>query len=155
MKRTILRMIVSVVLLVGAAGMALAQNNGICSNASVAGTWGYTETGSVITPTGVVPYASVGQFTLDRDGNFVGQRTSSTAGTIQPATIKGTLVVNPDCTGTQTIRFYDPSTGDLLSPTEVVKTVVFVDHAREARMIIISGTSAPVVLTTEAKKLLP
>ncbi len=155
MRRTILQVIVFVALLLSAAAVALAQNQGICSNAYAAGTWGYTETGSVITPTGVIPYASVGQFTLDGDGNFVGQRTSSTAGTIQPATIKGTLIVNPDCTGTQHIRFYNPSTGELLSPTEVVKKVVFVDHAREARMIIVSGTSAPVVLTTEAKKLLP
>jgi hypothetical protein len=155
MKRNIAHLIVSVVLLLSAAVTTLAQNNGICSNASAAGTWGYTETGSVILPTGVIPYASVGQFTVDRDGSFVGQRTSSTAGTIQPATIKGTLTVNPDCTGTQTIKFYDPTTGILLSPAEVVKTVVFVDHAREARMIIVSGTPAPVVLTTEAKKLLP
>ncbi len=49
-----------------------------CSNASVAGTWGYSETGTLFLPTGAIPYASVGSYTLDSDGNLSGARNAST-----------------------------------------------------------------------------
>jgi hypothetical protein len=119
----------------------------------VAGTWAYTETGTIIlpAPTGAVPYASMGKYTLEVNGNLSGERTASAGGTIQKAAFKGTATVNPDCTGTVTVRFYDQS-GNLLSPTPTVKDVVYVDNATEARMIITSG-SFPTVLTAVAKKL--
>jgi hypothetical protein len=62
--------------------------------------------------------------------------------------------VNSDCTGIETLSFYDES-GNLIST--VVKALVYVDKAREVRKIITSvvqsnGTSLPAVLTTNAKK---
>lgn len=158
MKRNIVRTIFPfATLLLSLAAVASAQDEGTCSNAGVAGEWGYTETGTLILPTGAVPYASVGSYTLDADGNLSGARTASAGGTIQKATIKGTATVNSDCTGTETLSFYDES-GNLISTA--VKALVFVDNAREVRKIITSavlpnGTSVPAVLTTNAKKLFP
>src|SRR6202011_2746715 len=45
---------------------------GGCSNASAAGNWGYTFTGTLFPATGAVQVAAVGKFTQDAAGNFVG-----------------------------------------------------------------------------------
>jgi|SRR6266568_8553499 len=68
--------------LVGMAATAQAKGKEPqCTSAGVAGEWGYTYTGMVILPTGAaVPVASVGTFTLDAAGNFVGSQTRSTGG---------------------------------------------------------------------------
>jgi hypothetical protein len=148
-------------LLLSLAAVASAQDRDdvrTCSNASVAGTWGYSETGTLYLPTGAaVPYASLGRYTLDPDGNYSGTRVASVGGTIQKATFKGTATVNSDCTGTVTISFYGES-GNLLST--VIKTLVYVDNAREVRAIVTSvvlpnGASLGAVLTTNAKKQFP
>jgi hypothetical protein len=137
------------------AAVALAgDDDGTCSNARVAGEWGYSETGTFYLPTGAVPYASVGSYTLDAEGNLSGARTASAGGTIVNATIKGTATVNSDCTGTETLSFYDAS-GKLTGTA--VKALVYVDGAREVRKIVTSvalpnGTSLGAVLTTNAKK---
>ena len=141
----------------GLAAVASARDGRTCSNAGVAGEWGYTETGTLILPTGAVPYASVGSYSLDDEGNLSGARTASVGGQIQTATIRGTATVNSDCTGTETLSFYGES-GNLIST--VVKALVYVDHAREVRKILTSvvlpdGTGLPAVLTTDAKKLFP
>jgi hypothetical protein len=154
MNRNIVRTIFFATLLLSLAEVASAQNPiAYCTNVTVAGTWGYTETGTMIlpAPVGAIPYASVGNYTLDFNGNVSGERTASAGGTIIKATIKGTATVNPDCTGTLTVSFYDQSGN---SAGSAVKAVVYVNNATEARMIITS-TSYPVVLTTDAKKLFP
>src|SRR5712692_7248382 len=135
MKGNIVHTILFATLLVSVAAVASAQDDGACSASSVAGTWGYSETGTLYLPTGAVPYASVGRYTLDADGNFSGARTASAGGTILTATVKGSATVNSDCTGTLTIGFYDQS-GNLINTA--VKAVVYVDNAREARAIITS-----------------
>jgi hypothetical protein len=124
-----------------------------CSPAKVAGTWGYSETGTMVLPApyGPLPYASVGSYTLDRDGNLSGERTASLGGMILKATILGIAEVNPDCTGTVKISFTDVNTGQV---STAEKFVVYVDKAREARMII-TAAPYPSVLVTEAKKLSP
>jgi hypothetical protein len=129
-----------------------------CSARKVAGTWGYSETGTMIFP-GPTPvlYASVGSYTIDRHGNISGERTASAGGTILRATIEGTAIVNPDCTGTLMLNFFD-LLGNEAGTAE--KYVVYVDSAREANMII-THVSHPVygdlsaILTTNAKKLSP
>jgi hypothetical protein len=122
-----------------------------CSPAMVAGTWGYTETGTVYLPTGAIAYASVGRYTLDANGNLSGARTASAGGTIVKAYIKGTATVNSDCTGTETLNFYsDPDYKNLIGTA--VKALVYVDKAREVAKILIPG-AVPAVLTTNAKKL--
>jgi hypothetical protein len=130
-----------------------------CSPAKVAGTWGYSETGTMVLPApyGPLPYASVGSYTIDRDGNLSGERTASMGGMILKATITGIATVDPDCTGTVSLSFFDLS-GNPSGTAE--KYIVYVDKAREARMIITAATSPlfgnlPAVLVTEAKKLSP
>jgi hypothetical protein len=174
MKRnTVLTMLFAAVLLLSLPAVAKEMKNKYdctCSNVDVAGTWGYSETGTAIIydqngkPLSTVPYASVGRYTIDRHGNLSGARNASSGGTIVSATITGTAIVNPDCTGTLTLSFWDPS-----DPTKslgsAVKFVVYVNDATEAKMII---TSTPIsypppngpmilgtVLTTDAKKLFP
>jgi hypothetical protein len=164
-QRTMLKTIFSLVMLIlSLAAAASAQDRDdrrTCSNASAAGQWGYTETGTIYLSGVAVPYASVGTFTLDADGNYSGQRTASAGGKILKATFKGSATVNADCTGKVTITFYDQS-GNVTSTA--IKELVFVDHSREARAIATSLTqvlpdgtsvSVPGVLTTEAKKLFP
>ena len=164
MKRTIVCSLVFVAMLsLSLAAVAKDNDNEAiagytCSPVKVAGTWGYSETGTVNIPSpnpwglpaGSYPYASVGSYTLYPDGTLSGARTASLAGNILKATIEGTTTVNPDCTGTETLYFYNPEPPYNLTGTGT-KNVVYVDKAREARKIL---TNAGVgVLVTEAKKL--
>src|ERR1700730_1327265 len=48
-----------------------------CSLAGTAGRWGYTYTGTIVLPTGGLPVAAVGRFTLEADGNLSGTQTRS------------------------------------------------------------------------------
>jgi hypothetical protein len=128
--------------------------DGPCSNAGVAGEWGYTETGTVIPTTGAVPFAAVARYTLDADGNLSGTATSSSGGSTANVTLKGTGTVNSDCTGTLTVGVYE--SGNLLRTAAFA--FVYVDDAREGRAIVTSlvladGASVPAVLTVDAKKL--
>ena len=125
-----------------------------CSNASVAGDWAYTETGSVIPATVAVPFAAVAKYTLDADGNLTGTATSSSGGTVSNVTLHGTGSVNSDCTGTLSVGVY--ASGNLVRTANF--ELVYVDNSRKARAIITSlvlanGTSVPAVLTVDAQKL--
>ena len=154
MKRNIVRAVFFLAtLLLSLAPVASAQHDGVCSNARVAGEWGYTETGWVMGTTGWEPVASVGRYTLDPDGNLSGTRYGTEGGT---TTIKGTATVNPDCTGTYTASIYSGTTLLLT----VVKALVYVDNARGFRAIVTSvtlpnNTSAQTVRTVDGKKLFP
>src|SRR5437870_9676550 len=75
-----------------------------CSTAAAAGRWAYTYTGTIFSPSGPLPAASVGHFTEDAEGNLTGSQTRSVAGSSGVEDIAGTVSVNPDCTGTATIR---------------------------------------------------
>lgn len=91
---------VVVVLVLGLAGAAGAQGRA-CSSATIRGAWGYTETGSVIAPTGaVVTAAAVGRYEFDNAGNFEGEQHSSANGVVGLDTKVGIYTINPDCTGT-------------------------------------------------------
>jgi hypothetical protein len=135
MKCNIVRTTFFVTPLLALATIAPAQNGGACSNARVAGTWGYTYTGTLILPSGGVPTASVGRFTLDAAGNFSGTQASSLGGNVGKDTLKGSADVMSDCTGTLTLYIYDQS-GNLLR-TAVLAFVV-VDNAKEIRGIFTS-----------------
>ena len=158
MKRSIVRTVfVAATLVMSWAAVAQAQDDGACSNAVVAGRWGYTYTGTLILPTGAVPLAAVGRYTLDADGNLAGTQARSVGGSIGVETLKGTATVNSDGTSTLTVRVYDQS-GNLVRTG--VLALVYVDKAREVRAIFTSlvlpdGTSLPTVITVNAKKLFP
>lgn len=127
---------------------------GVCSTASAAGDWAYTETGVVIPATVAVPFSAVARYTLDAEGNLEGTATSSSGGTISNVTLKGSGTVNRDCTSNLTVGVYSGST--------LIRTItfdlVYVDNARGARalvtsLVLASGTTVPAVLTIDAQKI--
>jgi len=145
-------------LLLTLAAVASAQTHPACtcSVAKLAGEWAYTMTGTVITPNGPVPVMAISRSTIDAEGNVSSKQTSSTGGVISEwNTVKGTVTVNSDCTGTKTVMVYD-SNGNLLRT--VTEDLVIDDHAREIRAIVTSlvlpnGTSVPTIITITERKL--
>lgn len=125
-----------------------------CSNASAAGNWAYTYTGTLILPTGAVPVAAVGRYTQDSAGNIAGSQTRSNGGSSAVETIAGTVSVNKDCTGTANIDVYQ----DGLLQRSAVLALVYDSNGNHVRMIFQSltlpdGTNLPVVITVDAGKL--
>jgi hypothetical protein len=129
------------------------MDHSTCSNASVAGDWAFTETGTVIPATGAAPFAAVASYTLDSNGNLIGTATSSLGGTVSHLTLEGSGTVNSDCTGTLSVRVYE--SGSLVRTANF--DVVYLNNSRAARAIITSliladGTSLPAVVTFNAQK---
>jgi hypothetical protein len=125
-----------------------------CSNASVAGSWGYTETGTVL-PEGVAtPFDAVARYTLDAGGKMSGKATSSSGGNVSNVTLAGWQAMNSDCTGTLTVGVFQ--SGVLLRT--VIFTMVYGGNGRAARglvtsLVLANGTNVPAVLTIDAKRL--
>jgi len=157
MKRSIsvttLAMILLTMLYGGLASAAHAQDERGCSNASVAGKWGFTTNGTVV---GIGPRDSLGIFTLDEAGNLLnGKATASLNGSVTDEKFSGTYTVNPDCTGKLAIQIFDLSGNKILTAT---LDLVFDDTVREFRAIFTSavlpnGTPLGTVITVEAKRL--
>jgi hypothetical protein len=156
MNRQSLRIACFGVLVIGWAGVAAAQGR-VCSNDTVKGAWGYTETGSVIAPTGaVVAAAAVGRYDFDKAGNFEGVQNSSANGVVGPDTKQGTYTVNTDCTGTITLTAYRDGVAQRLS----VWAFVIDDNGREMRAIMTSmtlpnGIPLSPIMTMTARKVVP
>jgi hypothetical protein len=129
--------------LVSAAPAAQAQG---CAMSDVVGKWGYTSSGTIVTPP-VGAFAAVGHLTFSAMGTFSGAQTTSIAGNFFDETITGTYTVNPDCTGTIIANVYH---GTTLVRTTSLKTV-FVDNQREARSIFVTSGTA---ITINARKIL-
>jgi hypothetical protein len=156
MKRTVVRTTLATIL--GATFLSLvpgarAQDEGGCSNASLAGKWGFTTNGTVV---GIGPRDSLGIFTLDGAGKLVnGKATASLNGNITDETFSGTYSVNPDCTGKFAIEIFDLSGSRFLTAT---LNVVFDDNVRELRAmytaaVLPNGTALATVITAQAKRL--
>ncbi len=127
---------------------------GRCSMRSGAGNYGFTLTGVVILPTGAVPIAAVGRATVDADGGVSGTESRTVGDGFAEETLAGTFVVNPDCTGTITLKFYE--SGQLVRTSTL--TTVTDDDSKEIRMVqkslvLPNGASVPVVITVEARKI--
>jgi hypothetical protein len=127
-----------------------------CSAASVAGSWAYTYTGTIFTPNGPLPAASVGHYSQDAAGNLSGSQTRSVAGASGVEDITGNVTVNRDCTGTGTINVL---VNGQLQRTAVI-AVVYDKNGNHARYIFQSltlpdGTNIPVVLTIDGNKIFP
>ena len=159
MKHHIVRTIALAVLSLGLAATASANDHHACSIARVAGTWGYSLQGTFFPPnpaggTLTVLVAFVGTYTVEANGDLSGTQTSNANGTVSLDVLKGTLTVNPDCTGTQTVEIYNQS-GNLLR--SAVWAVVFMDDARESRgtfreLKLPNGTVVPAIAIAEGKK---
>ena len=99
---------IAAVCLIGIAALAApSARAGQCSQATAAGTYGFTLTGWLILPTGAVPAAAAGRAVVDTKGNVTGTESRSVGGGFADETLSGTFVVNADCTGTMTISFYE------------------------------------------------
>ena len=142
-----------------AAGLAFADPAHHCSNATGAGRWGFTVTGTILLPTGAaVPVVQVGRFTQDHEGNVVGTQTRSLGGSVGEETFTGTISTNSDCTGKATVNFHDKASGDLVRTSTL--DFVMDEDGRASRAIVTStvlpnGASLGPILTIEYRKTSP
>ena len=114
MKRVLLRCQVALLLAVSMfyAQSVVAQEESAkakeCSKATLQGSFGYTSTGtlldSYVPPPYAGPFGEVGRQTFDGKGHTSATATTSSNGNIAPVTIEGTYTVNPDCTGSMTLK---------------------------------------------------
>ncbi|HSP56652.1 MAG TPA: hypothetical protein VLS25_13810 [Dehalococcoidia bacterium] len=137
MRHPIVRTIALAILSLGLAAAAWARDEH-CSNARLAGHWGYTKTGTVFTPTGAVPFASVGRLDFDAAGNVSGTHEASVGGSVGRGTLNRTFALNSDCLGTMTIGVYDPS-GNLLRTVSM--SLVLDEKARGSWTHDVAGTA--------------
>ncbi len=82
---------------------AEAQATG-CNNAMLRGTFVYTLTGFSTNAAAMGPIAELGVQAFDGRGGTTAIATLNVNGTIYKLTIKGTYIVNDDCTGTFTLQ---------------------------------------------------
>jgi hypothetical protein len=111
--------------------------NAACSNATVAGTFGYTVSGTLFLPQGAAPVAAAGSITFDLNGNLSGSQNRSVGGAFLHETIQGTYSIDSDCALKFAANVYDDS-GTLLR-TSVVDGVV-VDNGKQIRAMFESTT---------------
>ena len=124
-----------------------------CSNANTAGDWAYTYTGTIFTPAGPIPAASVGHFQQDISGNVSGGQSRSVAGSPGVEDISGSVTVNKDCTATATVNVF--VAGQLQRTTTLA--LVYDSNGSHVRMIFQSvtlpdGTNVPVVITIDGNR---
>ncbi len=119
-----------------------------CSDATLNGAFGYTNTGTITAGPDAGPFGGVGRQTFDGKGNTQAIATVSVNGNVIPhVTIKGSYAVNPDCTGSMKLT--------ITAENEVFTNSVYfvvVQGGTEIRAIQTDGGSA---VTTIAKKQFP
>jgi hypothetical protein len=125
-----------------------------CSTARAAGSWGATLTGTIIVPPSGVPAAAVLRIRADHAGNFSGTEERNVGGQFAHETLTGNWSINSDCTGTVNASIFESG---VLTRT-VVLSIVFDDDSKQLRMVqqsltLPDGTSVPVVVTLEGRKL--
>jgi hypothetical protein len=148
----IVLMIVSVAVIFMA--IAPQMNAQRCSRATAAGDWAATLTGTIILPTSQVPAAAVLRISADLAGNFAGIEARNVGGEFVRETITGNWTVNSDCTGKAIASIFQSG----VLARRVVLIIVFDSLSTELRMVqksltLPDGTSIPVVITLEGKKL--
>ena len=138
MKRTIapttLVMVFATVFVLGILPRAQADEHRDCSNRSLQGSFGFTNTGTNIAlpPPLAGPIAQIGLQTFDGRGNTDATATLSANGNIVRVTVQGTYVVNPDCTGSMTLYVFPFGATVLLD-------FVIDDDGAELRAIVIDA----------------
>jgi hypothetical protein len=136
------------------AAMAPSRANAAqCSTASTAGNWAYTYTGTIFTPAGPVPAASVGRFHEDSGGNLAGSQNRSVAGQSGVEDISGMVSVNNDCTASATIEVR--VNGQLLRTAGLA--LVYDSSGNHVRgifqtLVLPDGTNIPVVITIDGNR---
>ncbi len=126
-------------------GLAQAAWSHECTLADAAGRYGYTSSGTIVTPP-VGPFTAVGHVTFTESGTMTGAQTTSVAGNLVDETFQGTYTVNADCTGAATVYVYH---GTTLARTSHIN-LVWDNHQNEARAIFLNpGTN----ITITARKM--
>lgn len=152
MSRTALVIVFAATIAISMAATAQAGN--ACSFARAAGTYGTSDSGTVV---GIGPRAADALLTLDTTGNIGGPVTASLNGSVTHSTLSGTYTVNRDCTGKASFSELDRS-GNLILTATV--DFVWVDNMREILFIFTSatladGTPLGIVINGNARKLVP
>jgi hypothetical protein len=135
--------------------MAAPLAHAACSDASLAGEWGFTITGTIILPNvGPAPVGAVGRIAFDRKGKVVGEQTRSVGGEVADETFSGTYKATADCMADFTVQVFE--SGNLVRTSTV--HLILDDNLREIRAIFTSSalpdsTPLPSILTAEAKRL--
>jgi len=127
-----------------------------CSLSGTSGSWAYTYSGTIFTPAGPVPAASVGRFSQNTGGNVTGSQTRTVAGVSGVEDISGSVSLNGDCSATATI---DVSSNGQVTRSAVL-ALVYDDNQKKARGIFQSltlpnGTDVPVVITIDLARVFP
>jgi len=153
MKTTFVRTLLVLGAVLTAAMAPSLANAAQCSTASTAGNWGYTYTGTIFTPAGPVPAASVGRFHEGPGGNLSGSQNRSVAGQSGVEDISGTVSVNDDCTASATIEVR--VNGQLLRTAELA--LVYDSSGNHVRgifqsLVLPDGTNIPVVITIDGNR---
>jgi hypothetical protein len=127
-----------------------------CSLSGASGSWAYTYSGTIFTPAGPVPAASVGRFSQDAGGTVTGSQTRTVAGASGVEDVSGSVSVHGDCSASATI--------DVLVNGQVIRTavlaLVYDNNQKQARGIFQSltlpnGTNVPVVITIDLARVFP
>lgn len=118
-----------------------------CSTATLRGSFGYTNTGTIVAGPEAGAFGGVGRQTFDGNGNTQATATVSVNGNIFHTTIKGTYVVNSDCSGSMILTV---SAGPETFTNHVNFVIVGAGTAFRA-----INTDPGTVITTTAKKQLP
>jgi hypothetical protein len=114
-----------------------------CTNATIAGAYGLTATGTLFGPNGARSgIALLGRSVYDGQGRLTGTQTDSIDGTLEQFTLAGTYAVQPDCTGSEAFTF--TSSGEVVHANFVV---VAQSHA-----ILFIDTDAGTLLTVTATR---
>ena len=146
MKRKLAVTTLATISLVMFFAIALPAQAAPCSLATVAGSYGYTTSGFVATPTGAfVPVAAAGRINFDGHGNVSGTQTRVVAGSALDETYSGTYSVNSDCKGSFTV---------LVQPDTRTSTVnlVWTDNTNGVSAVF---TNPGFVLTANARRIHP
>ena len=122
-----------------------------CSNATVAGTYGFTTTGTLFLPE-PAPAAAAGSITFDLNGSATGSQDRSVAGSFAHETIQGTYTINNNCALRLIADVYEES-GTLVRTAAI--DGVLVDNGKQIRAMFESvtlpnGASLGSVLSVEA-----
>ena len=145
MKRYIAHTALGIILCSMLLGIAQTAQAQACTMSDVAGKYGYTSGGTIVSPP-VGPFTAVGRVTLTDSGTFSGAQTTSIAGNFFEETLQGPFTVNFDCTGGATVYVYHGST--LARTTEL--HLVWDHDEKEMRAIFLAPGTA---ITLAARKM--
>ena len=162
MKRNIIwTLFLVAALLMSLTAVAKDKDDCTCSNATAAGTWGTTMTGTTFHPaTGAAGlFAAVNFATYDGVDTYWGTQTRSNNGVVSRVYFKGTYAVNPDCTGKKwTTSYADADYITVLNTVE--QDFVLVNDGEElieifTTLTLPNGAVVPAVVTGHSKRQFP